>query len=50
MTTRGLAGWGRRKVRVIPGLGEGSRNLCPIASPYIRDGWNFSMNNLTLKI
>lgn len=50
MIIRGLVGWGRRKVRVILGFGEGFRNLCLIVLFYIRDGWNFSMNNLILKI
>lgn len=35
---------------MIPGVGEGSRNLCSIASTYTGDGWHFGMKNLTLKI
>ena len=48
MTTRRLASWGEWKGKVIPGLDEDSRNLCPIAPTYTEDDWNFSMRDLMI--
>ena len=41
MTTRRLVSWEEWDSKVIPGLDEDSRDLCPIASTYTGDEWKF---------
>ena len=41
MTTRRLVSWEEWNGKVIPGLDEDSRSLCPIASTYSGDEWKF---------